>query len=280
MFKVKEGLHKQLPHLSKADLHIHSNYSDAYASIEEILEYVENETDLAVIAITDHDKIEGALKAEELVKNGNYRFKVIIGEEVSSKEGHIVGLFLSKRIPPKLSAHETIERIHKQGGLAVSVHPLYHSRMNNNKTVWADGVGTITLLAEKDNFDAIETVNATPTYGEENLRAKFLNRTLIFRSEVGSSDAHIVDAIGKGYTLFEGKTPEELRTALEENQTQAMNDKWDLMGLFRYAYFFYPRGLRVAYNTLIHGRRKKRLEIIKFPPKWKLKKEFKSDVIE
>jgi predicted metal-dependent phosphoesterase TrpH len=57
--KIKDQLHKQLTNLSKADLHIHSNFSDAYSSIEEILEYVQNKTDLSVIAITDHDTIMG-----------------------------------------------------------------------------------------------------------------------------------------------------------------------------------------------------------------------------
>ena len=83
-------------HLGKADLHIHSNCSDGKPSIEEILEYVEHKTDLDVIAITDHDTIDGALLAQELMKRKKYRFEVIIGEEISTKRGHIIGLFLKK----------------------------------------------------------------------------------------------------------------------------------------------------------------------------------------
>lgn len=271
--RIKDRLHQQLGNLSKADLHIHSNFSDAYPTIEEILEYVEEKTDLSVIAITDHDTIDGALYAKELAKKSKLRFEIIVGEEVSSKEGHILALFIKECIPPSLSAHETIKKIHAQGGIAIPAHPFFHSRMNNRKTIWADGIGAIALLHEKDNIDGIETVNATPTFGQENLRAKYINRTLILKSEIGSSDAHITNAIGKGYTLFEGKTAKDLREAIETHQTQAVNDRWDVLGLGRYAYFFWPRGLRVAINTMIFGPRKKRDELINFPSKSKLKKE-------
>lgn len=271
--KLKDQLHRQLKNLSKADIHIHSNFSDAYPSIEEILDYVEEETDLQVIAITDHDTIDGALYALELAKNKNYRFDIIVGEEVSSKEGHILALYVKEKIPPKLSAHETIKRIHEQGAIAISAHPFYHSRMNNRKTIWADGVGAMTLIKEKENLDGVETVNATPTFAQENLRAKYINRAILLKAEIGASDAHILEAIGKGYTLFEGKTAEDFREALEGHLTQAMNAKWDLLGLFRYAYFFWPRGLRTAINTVIYGPRKKRDDLIKFPSKSRLKKE-------
>ena len=60
---------RQLNNLSKADLHIHSNFSDGAESIDEILEYVQEQTDLAVIAITDHDTIKGALLAKKIMKN-------------------------------------------------------------------------------------------------------------------------------------------------------------------------------------------------------------------
>ena len=83
---------------SKADLHIHSDMSDGLASIPEIMEHVATKTDLSVIAITDHNTIEGALFAkslEELYPG----LEVIVGEEVTSKSGHILGLFLTETVP-------------------------------------------------------------------------------------------------------------------------------------------------------------------------------------
>jgi predicted metal-dependent phosphoesterase TrpH len=280
MSKFRKHLHEQLKDLSKADIHIHSNYSDGRPSIEEILEYVEHQTNLDVIAITDHDTIEGALYAREIMKKKKYRFELIVGEEISSEEGHILGLFLNEKIEPCQSAHETLKQIHVQGGISIAAHPLYKSRMNNGRVIWAKGVGATTLIQEKPHFNAIETVNATPTFEEENLRAKYINRLLLLRAETGSSDAHILQAIAKGYTLFEGKSAHALKEAILDHQTQAMNDKWDILGVARYAYFFLPVGLRTTFNTLIHGRRKKIPEIVKFPSKRVLKKEVNGEFAE
>ena len=280
MKKIRRQLHDQLKNLSKADIHIHSNYSDGRPTVEEILHYVQRETNLDVIAITDHDTIEGALYARELMKKKKYRFELIVGEEVSSNEGHILGLFLHTKIEPNQPAHEVIKQIHAQGGVAIAAHPFYNSRMNNGRVIWAKGVGATTLINEKGHFNGIETVNATPVFEEENLRAKYINRLVLFSSETGSSDAHILQAIGMGYTLFEGKTAHAFKEAILDHQTQAMNDKWDLFGTARYAYFFLPTGLRTTFNTLIHGRREKIPEIVNFPSKRELRREIDHELAE
>src|SRR5579859_5398482 len=110
--------------LGRADLHMHSTYSDGIATIEQILHHTQYNTDLAVIALTDHDVIEGALRARDLWAKGNYRFDFVVGEEVSTQSGHLLALFIEKRIPPRLSMEESIDLIHAQGGLAVVAHPL------------------------------------------------------------------------------------------------------------------------------------------------------------
>ena len=107
---------------SKADLHIHSNHSDGLASVPDIMEYVATQTDLKVIAITDHNTIEGALFAKSL-EDMYPGFEVVVGEEITSKWGHILGLFLTEEVPPGLSAVETIARINEQGGVAIIAHP-------------------------------------------------------------------------------------------------------------------------------------------------------------
>ena len=103
---AKHGLKKieDFRHLGKADLHIHSNFSDGKPSVQEILDYTQNYTDLNIIAITDHDTIAGALEAHKLMLQKYYRFELIIGEEVTAEEGHILGLFLTEAIEPGLTA--------------------------------------------------------------------------------------------------------------------------------------------------------------------------------
>jgi len=275
---TKKGIKKieDFKHLGKADLHIHSNYSDGRPTVQEIFDYVEKHTDLDVIAITDHDTVQGAIEAQELIKNKKYRFEVIFGEEISSKEGHILGLFIKEKIDSGMSAHLTIKEIREQGGIAIAAHPFEHLRYREPDGLTMDGVGVMTLLKEKKNFHAIEIVNATPTLGEENLRAAFVNRTLLLRGETGSSDAHIVEAIGKGYTLFEGKTAEDLRGALVRHQTQAMYDKWTFLGLFKYLFFFIPIGFRMFLFSLLHGRSEKKVDIINVPAKFR--RDQKNDI--
>ena len=81
-----------------ADIHIHSSASDGMADIPRILDYAEQKTNLAVIAITDHDEFEGSYQAGELVAKGNYSFEVVLGMEVTTLEGHLLALFLGWRL--------------------------------------------------------------------------------------------------------------------------------------------------------------------------------------
>src|SRR5215813_10337077 len=106
---------------SKADLHIHTTHSDGTASAREVLEYVVAQTDLRVIAITDHNTIAGALEARELA--ASYGIEVIVGEEVSTNEGHLLALFVEELLPPRQPAAATIAAVHAQGGLCVAAHP-------------------------------------------------------------------------------------------------------------------------------------------------------------
>ncbi|MEI6266791.1 MAG: PHP-associated domain-containing protein [bacterium] len=277
MVRFKKQIHKQFPHLGKADLHIHSNFSDGKPSIEEILEYVENETDFCVIAITDHDTINGAIYAKELMAKKKYRFDLVVGEEVSSNEGHILALYINEKIEPLQPAHEVIKNIHKQGGIAIAAHPFLTTRFNSNKVYAAKGIGAAGLIKEKNGLDGIETVNGIPTYEQENLKAKYINQLLLFEAEVGGSDAHILESIGKGFTIFEGQTASDLKEAILDSQTQSMNDKWELNGIFRYAFFMWPKGFRILIRTIVFGPRKKQAEIIKFPSHRRMEKEIKSE---
>ncbi len=108
----------------KADLHIHTAFSDGMASPRQILEYVEAETDLDVIAITDHDDLRGAMETREAWARGRYRFQVVPGMEVTAIEGHVIALFVEEPLPSLRPVEEVLEAVHRQGGLAIAAHPL------------------------------------------------------------------------------------------------------------------------------------------------------------
>ena len=212
----------------RADLHMHTTASDGWPTPRELVDHARG-TGLNVIAVTDHDTIEGALRAAEYAARSP-RLDVIVGEEVSSREGHVVGLFLERRVRPGMSAAATVHAIHEQCGLAVAVHPFWRTQLRARNAP-VHGVGW--LAAELD-FDAIEVENATPGFYFFNQLARRLNLGLE-AAEVGGSDAHILDAVGRAFTEFPGKTTKALREAIETGTTVAGRRRYRAMGLMRYA---------------------------------------------
>ncbi|HWE64618.1 MAG TPA: CehA/McbA family metallohydrolase, partial [Chloroflexota bacterium] len=186
----------------RADLHIHTCYSDGRPTVRAVLAHAARRTALDVIAITDHDTIAGALEARELAPA--YGIAVVVGEEVTSREGHILGLFLRERVPPGLSALETVAAIHQQGGLAVAAHPFLRGHSN------LAGVGRVRMgvgeALRRVPFDGVEVAHSFPLLAWANLRAGRFNARYGRRAAIGNSDAHVVEAIGKGFTRFPGRT--------------------------------------------------------------------------
>jgi predicted metal-dependent phosphoesterase TrpH len=212
----------------RADLHMHTTASDGWPTPHQLVEHARL-SPLDVIAVTDHDTIDGALRAaDHAARRG--RLHVVIGEEVSSRDGHIVGLFLTKRVRPGMSAAATVHSIHEQGGLAVAVHPFWRTQ-RRSRGGRVHGVG---WLAAELEFDAIEVENATPGFYFFNHLARRLNLGLE-SAELGGSDAHILDAVGRAYTAFAGTTPKALREAIEARATVAGRRRYRAMGLMRYA---------------------------------------------
>jgi predicted metal-dependent phosphoesterase TrpH len=230
--------------IGRADVHVHTCYSDGQPTVQELLEYVTTQTTLNVIAITDHDTIEGAQEAKELARRRGCALEVIVGEEVSSRDGHVVGLFLHERIPPGLSARATVAAIHEQGGLAFAPHPFFRARQVEGAPVTMVGLGA--LAADLD-LDALETINATPFLGLANRRAQHYNRTVMRLPALGNSDGHILQAIGKGYTAFPGQTARHLYQAIRCGDTAARARAYTVPELLAYLRFWlrHMRGARL-----------------------------------
>ncbi|MER2014624.1 MAG: PHP domain-containing protein, partial [Methanobrevibacter sp.] len=105
----------------KMDSHIHSEYSpDSSSRIDDILE-VANKRNIDIIAISDHNTVDGT--SEVMAKTRNTDILAIPSIEVSSTLGHILGFGCEENIPRDLSPQETIDRIHDLGGLAIIPHP-------------------------------------------------------------------------------------------------------------------------------------------------------------
>jgi hypothetical protein len=204
-------------------MHVHSLYSDGTASVAQILEHVERHTDLDVIAITDHERIDGALRAAELHAAGDYSFDLVIGEEVTTRRGHVLALFVTERIPALRPLAETLHSIHAAGGVAIAAHPLAPLPLSVGKR----SLRRVRDHAHKDvYFDALELFN--PSYaGRTRQGARMdLNAAELGLPGVGNSDAHVLEGIGTGFTTFAGHTATDYRAALLAGDVTAEGAHW------------------------------------------------------
>ncbi len=209
--------------MGKADIHIHSEYSDGMATVQEILDFVENKTDLDLIAITDHDMFDGADKARELAARRNYRFKVLTGMEVTTIEGHLLALGIDKPVRSLQPLDQTIAQVHAQGGVAIVPHPMS----------WLiRSVGRRGILRIHNNphsevyFDGFETMNPSFAGRVTSTQAELLNQNLLHLAPTGGSDSHTLSMIGTGVTRFPGTGEEAFREALLAGTTSTEGHYW------------------------------------------------------
>ena len=120
----RDGQADPVDRLGRADLHIHTLASDGTAPVTAILDRVEREGVLDVVAITDHERIDAALAARRIALDRGCRTRVIVGEEISTRGGHLLGLFLERPVPALRSLRWSIAAVHEQGGIAIPAHPL------------------------------------------------------------------------------------------------------------------------------------------------------------
>lgn len=166
---------------------------------------------LTHLAITDHDRIDGALEARELARSLAPALTVLIGEEVKSRDGDLIAVFLGEAIPPGLSAVETIAAVREQGGLVGIPHPFDRSR--GGSLSHAGDADTVEALAA--TVDWIEAWNARVMIGNGNHRAAEL-AVAAGVPGIAASDAHTTMEIGIAMTVLGGdpSTPDGLREAL------------------------------------------------------------------
>jgi predicted metal-dependent phosphoesterase TrpH len=169
----------------KVDLHVHSYRSgDCLARPEELVYWMARRG-LGAMAITDHNTIQGAREVAALAPGA-----IIIGEEIMTKRGEIIGLFLREHIPAQLSPRETIERIHLQGGLVYIPHPV--------DRFGASSLEQEAFVAVLPQIDLIEAFNARSMAPTMNRRATALAREHSLPMGAGS-DAHRARDVGLAY---------------------------------------------------------------------------------
>lgn len=193
-----------------ADFHSHTVYSrDCCTTVAEVVRAC-HETGITCLAVTDHNEIEGALRVRDAAD-----FQVIVGEEIFTREGELIGLFLEERIPPRLPFRETAERVRAQGGLTYLPHPVSGIRKSRlTRQVMEDNV---------DVLDIVESYNARTLLADD-VESRWL-RDFIRRHDLvtaAASDAHSRWELGNVRVAIDDfATPTELRDRLRTARVTA-----------------------------------------------------------
>jgi predicted metal-dependent phosphoesterase TrpH len=197
------------------DPHIHSTYStDSTASPRDIVKKA-RAIGLDAISVADHNTIKGSMATIEEAKDFK-DFVVVPGMEISSSKGHIVALGINEDVEPGLSPEDTVENIRALGGIAVAAHPFVSYRE-----------GLCDHVKDLD-IDAIETLNSRYVFGYSNWRARnlALKRNI---PEIGSSDAHFLEAIGSCVTELEANfSYESIIEGILSGKTNVFGDRTPL----------------------------------------------------
>lgn len=201
--------------MGRADLHLHTRVSDGFATVETLVDFAEHETELDLIAVTDHEDAAGGQRAREYAARRGYRLDVVVGAEVTTMHGHLLALFVDECPRSFRSIERTLEDIHQRGGLAVVPHPMsWLTRSVSRRTLDR-------LHARSEPgvmFDAIEIANPSPAGQLTASRARIRNQAWGL-PETGGSDAHHLVHVATGWTEFPGSGPDALRGAIETGAT-------------------------------------------------------------
>ena len=215
------------PRNGRADVHLHTDEVDGMQSVAELLDYAERETDLDIVAVTDHDEIRGAFKLRELAAQRQSRLGVITGTEVTTRHGHVLALYVERTFPMLKSIDATLAAIHEAGGIAIAPHPMswLTTSIGERALRRIHDLGP----AGKANgvyFDGIEMLNPSVAGRVAYRRAWDLNRITLHYPVMAGSDAHASNLIGTAYTTFPGRTPGDFRSALIAGTTRAHGRFW------------------------------------------------------
>ena len=208
--------------MGKADLHIHTARGDGMADLPELLDYVQEKTDLTVIAVTEHDDLRPGLEARDMCARGRYRFDVVPGAEVTTLEGHLLALYLEEPVASLRPLRETLEAVHRQGGLCIIPHPMSWLTRSIGQRVLER-----VLREGRDGvyFDGIEVANQSAGARVSLGKARRLNEQRYHLAAVGGSDAHFLAVVGSAYTVFDGQGADDLRQAILARTTQGVNGR-------------------------------------------------------
>lgn len=183
----------------KSEFHVHTRFSHDSLMPLWLIKLICELKRIDTIAITDHNEIKGAIKLKSKFKDN--KTEVIIGEEIFTEDGEIIGLDLKEKIEPGLSSKETIKRIKKQGGIVYIPHPYDEKR---KRTVLKEKK----IEENKESIDLIEVFNGRNIKEEFSVKQEEIAQKYGLKGIIGS-DAHTFFELGRNNVF----TPQKIMSS-------------------------------------------------------------------
>jgi predicted metal-dependent phosphoesterase TrpH len=226
----------------RADFHSHSHYSRD--SVVGPQAYVDTcvRKGVTCIAVTDHNEIEGAFVIQKLAaEHVPGRLKVVVGEEVKTAEGEIIGLFLKELVPRGMSPEDTVTAIHEQGGLAVIPHPYDVFR----RSVLTDDA----IERVKTMVDAIEGFNCRNILAKHDQKARDKAAEVDKPVTLGTDSHSTWELGGATLELDDFETPQELLQSLRGGRILGHRSLPMVHWISTYAKIRWRLGLKPTYSS-------------------------------
>ena len=234
--------------VGKADTHVHTEYSGfnnlGVLHFPESVTKPEAQVDKArsnkmdVLCITDHDETAGAFIAQKYAKNFD-DIEVVVGEEITTKDGEIIGLYLTEKIPPHLSVEETVDIIREQGGLTIAPHPFSFHVFGLKEKIF------------NIDLDGFEVLNG----GHPDKYSNYFARIVMEKypgkwAPIGASDGHSTFTVGYTWTEFDGNTADDLRKAILNKTTRPKGRTTPVLGEVQWSMEVVLGGQKLMYKSL------------------------------
>lgn len=226
---MKEVFGRSIDGYSFADLHMHTTGSLDVSRRTNGLKPHEaalsaEEATLTSLAVTDHDNLASSYEAYDFAEKENLNVEIIPGMEITTTEGHLIGLYLTSPIDKNLGMEESIRQIHLQKGIALAPHPFFvilrspkrrvisHIMRSTDAQVYFDGFEIYNTGVE-DASGRKKTIRDTNSFAQR----LYANHKVALGAPIGSSDGHRM-TVGRGLTAFKGN----LCDAIKERSTLAV----------------------------------------------------------
>jgi len=217
------------PPIGHADLHVHPSGDGVNAKTSTAVYAALRASDLQVAVLTDHNRVDVARELVARSRDDGIPIELVVGEEITTRDGHLLGVGLTARVPAGLSLADAVAAVHDQGGIAVVAHPLLPTYM-------AASARLLVELAEYDvrrRPDALEAMHPLAAWVPGWRRRVERLAQRCGYAVVGGSDAHVARSVGRGRTCFHGDTEAELMAAIGRRETWTEGRRYPIRDIFR-----------------------------------------------